>query len=117
MSRIRGAPYRGGGERLVPNPAVKVKKRELEKVKSKLSKAVQHYGQKAHDNKEQRCRTVRGFKISHAELGREIKKLRGICNRLEAEIKTLDARVPVREVLDGSRWSNWSASARSSPTR
>jgi len=44
---------------------------------------------------------VRGFKISHAELGREIKKLRSECTRLEADLKALPARVPVREVMDG----------------
>ncbi|MCK5798845.1 MAG: hypothetical protein KAI47_16750, partial [Deltaproteobacteria bacterium] len=88
-------------ERSVPNPAVKAKKRELEKVKSTLTKAEQAYGQEAHDNQEPKRRTMRGFKISHAKQGREIKTLRGVCHRLEIELKALDARVPVREVLKG----------------
>jgi transposase len=88
-------------ERSVPNPALKKKKRELGRVKARLTKAEQAYGQKAHDNLEQKRRTVRGFKISHAELGREIKKLRSTRKRLEAEVKALPARVPVREVMDG----------------
>jgi transposase len=88
-------------ERSVPNPALKAKKKELGQVKAKLTKAEQAYGQKAHDNPEQQRRTVRGFKISHAELGREIKKLRSECERLEAEAKALPKRVPVREVMDG----------------
>jgi transposase len=88
-------------ERSVPNPAVKEKKRELGRVKAKLAKAEQAYGQKAHDNQEQKRRTVRGFKITHAELGREIKRLRSTRKRLEAEVKALPARVPVREVMDG----------------
>ncbi|MFN2219215.1 MAG: putative transposase [Anaerolineae bacterium] len=88
-------------ERSVPNPKVKDKKRELGKVKAKLTKAEQAYGQKVHDNQEQKRRTVRGFKISHAELGRKIKKLRAARERLEAELKALPARVPVREVMDG----------------
>lgn len=33
-----------------PNPAVKKKKRELGRLKVKLTKAEQTYGQKAHDN-------------------------------------------------------------------
>ena len=65
-------------ERLVPNPAVKAKKRELEKVKAQLAKTVQDYGQDAHDNQEQKRRTMRGFKISHAKQGREIKKLQDL---------------------------------------
>ncbi len=88
-------------ERSVPNPAVKEKRRELGRVKARLTKAEQAYGQKAHDNLEQKRRTVRGFKISHAELGREIKKLREAGQRLEAEVKALPTRVPVREVMDG----------------
>lgn len=88
-------------ERSVPNPAVKKKKRELNRVKAQLTKAEQAYGQKAHDNSEQKHRTVRGFKISHAELGREIKKLRSACEQLEAERKALPARVPVRETMAG----------------
>jgi len=87
-------------ERHVPNPAVKEKKRALGQVKAKLTKAEQAYGQKAHDNAERQRRTVRGFKISQAELGREIKGLRSTCKRLEAEIRALPARVPVREVMD-----------------
>ena len=88
-------------ERSVPNPAVKEKKRELGRVKAQLRKAEQTYGQKAHDNPEQKCSTVRGFKISHAELGRKIKKLRSDRDRLDAGIKALPKRVPVREVMNG----------------
>jgi hypothetical protein len=86
-------------ERSVPNPAVKENKRELARVNATLTKAEQAYGQKAHDNSEQQRRTVRGFKISHAELGREIKKLRSDRARLEAELNKLPKRVPVREVM------------------
>ena len=88
-------------ERSVPNPAVKDNKRKLGRIKATLTKAEQAYGQKAHDNPEQKRRTVRGFKISHAELGRQIKKLRSDRARLETEIKALPKRVPVREVMDG----------------
>ena len=88
-------------ERSVPNPAVKAKKRELGKVKARLTKAEQTYGQKVHDNPQQKCRTVADFKVSHAELGREIKQLRATQERLAAEVKALPARVPVREVMNG----------------
>ena len=88
-------------ERSVPNRAVKEKKRELGRVKARLTKAEQAYGQKAHDNREQQRRTVRGFKISHAELGREIKTLRQDCQRLATAITALPVRVPVRELMDG----------------
>ena len=87
--------------RSVPNPEVKEKRRELCRVKAQLTRAEQSYGQKAHDNTEQSCKTVWGFKISHAELGREIKELRATRTQLEAEIGALPPRVPVSEVMDG----------------
>ena len=74
-------------ERSVPNPAVKEKKRELGHVTAQLTKAEQAYGQQAHDHPAQQRRTVRGFKISHAAVGREIKELRAARERLDAEIR------------------------------
>lgn len=88
-------------ERSVPNPAAKDKKKELGRVKVELTKVEQAYGRKAHDNPERQRRTVRGFKISHAELGREIKELRSEIARLETELKALPKRVPVREAMNG----------------
>ena len=88
-------------ERSVPNPEVKEKKKQVAKLKARLAKAEQAYGQKAHDNPESERRTVRGFKISHAQLGREIKDLREKIETLEAERKALPDRVPVRDVMDG----------------
>jgi hypothetical protein len=88
-------------QRSVPNPAVKQKKRELSRVEAELSKAEQAYGQQAHANPEQKIRTVRGFKISHAELGRQIKALRGQHVRLKTELKALPKRVPVEETIEG----------------
>jgi len=90
-------------ERSVPNPAVQEKRRELNRVKAQLSQAEQAYGKKAHDNAEQECRTVRGFKISHSELGREIKNLRQVCDSLEAELRALPGRVPVKEILPAEK--------------
>ena len=87
--------------RSVPNPEVKEKRSELSQVRARLAKAEQALGQKVHDNPEQKRRTVRGFKISHAELGREIKELRATRVQLEAEIGALPPRVPVAEVMDG----------------
>jgi hypothetical protein len=88
-------------ERSVPNPAMKQKKRALAEAKARLKQAEQAYGQNAYENPEQKRRTVRGFKISHATLGRQIRELRETCERLDAEIKRLPPRVPVREVVGG----------------
>lgn len=87
-------------ERSVPNPVLKEKKRELGQVQAELTKAEQAYGQKAHENAERKVRTVRGFKISHAQLGRKIQQLRSTRERLQADIQALPKRVPVRETMD-----------------
>lgn len=89
-------------QRSVPNPAVKAKKKELGRIKTELAKAEQAYGQKARENPERKVRTVRGFKISHAELGRQINELRATREQLEAELKALPKRVPVQETMDGA---------------
>ncbi len=60
------------------------------------------YGQKAHENPEHKVRTVRGFKISHAELGRKIKELGCEREQIEAALKALPKRVAVRETMDGA---------------
>ena len=86
--------------RSVPNPAEKEMQRERGQVTAQLVKAEQAYGQRAHDNPEQQRRTVRGFKISQAELGRTIKKLRSARAQLATAINALPARVPVRETLN-----------------
>ncbi len=91
----------GDPERSVPNPALKDKRAELARVKAELSKAEQAYSQHALDNEEQSIRTVRGFKISHSELGQQIKALRAECERLQGEIQALPKRVAVQETLDG----------------
>ena len=88
-------------ERTVPNPAVQDKKRALSQAKARVTKAEQRYGQQAYDNPEQKRRRVRGFKISRAELGEEIRRLRQTCERLASEITVLPVRVPVREVMNG----------------
>ena len=88
-------------ERRVPNPAVKEKQRELGQVTAQLAKAEQAYGQQAHNTAAQQRRTVRGFTITHAELGRTIKNLCSAREQLAAELTALPARVPVLETMNG----------------
>lgn len=89
-------------QRSVPNPAVKAKQLELGRIKAELTKAEQTYGQKAHENPEHKVRTVRGFKISHAELRRKINELRATREQVNADLKALPKRVPVHETMDAA---------------
>ena len=88
--------------RSVPNPAVKEKRRELSRVKAELAQAEQAYGQHALENPEHETRTLREFKIIHAELGCKIEALR--CEQAQrfADLKALPKRVAVRERMDGA---------------
>ena len=85
-------------ERSVPNPRWA---RRSSASGAQLTKAEQAYGQQAHDHPAQPRRTVPGFKISHAAVGREIKELRAARERLDTAIRALPPRVPVREVMNG----------------
>ena len=88
------------GERMVPNPARKAKKKELNKLRAQLTKAHKEYGRLAIENPEGKRPTMRGFKIANGELGKQIRELTARCQRLDAEHKALPERIPVRQLLD-----------------
>ena len=103
--------------RSVPNPAVKEKRRELSRVKAELAQAEQAYGQHALENPEHETRTLREFKIIHAELGCKIEALR--CEQAQrfADLKALPKRVACVRGWMARRSCSSNASARSLPTR
>ena len=86
-------------ERLVPNPRIKQKRKELAKLKGELSKLERDYGEKAMNNDESRCRTMRGFKIAEAETSKKIRRLHKSIKLLNATIKQLPNKVPVKEIV------------------
>jgi hypothetical protein len=85
--------------RSVRNPARRDKNKELARVRSELTKLERDYGTSAFENPEAQRPTMRGFKISHSELGQKIRDLRQRCELLQNEIAALPTRVPVQEVL------------------
>jgi len=85
-------------ERTVPNPAVKQKKKQLEHIRAQLAKEQASYGEKALENPERQRPTMRGFKIAHGQLAHEIRRLGAEREALEAEIRALPQRVPLREL-------------------
>lgn len=82
----------------MPNPAIKAKTQQLEKIRAQLAKAQASYGEKALANPERRRPTMRGFKIAHGPLAHEIRHLTAEREALEAEIRALAKRVPLREL-------------------
>jgi hypothetical protein len=85
--------------REVPNPAVKAKKKELESIKTDLSKLKKEYGEEALNNKESRRRTMRGFKIANAKEGKRIRELETLCREIEAELKSLPKKMALKTLL------------------
>ena len=85
-------------DRLVPNPDRRKVEKELATAR-KLRRVVEaRYGEAAQQNPEADRPTVRGFKIAHSDLGRE---LRQACRRvevLEARRNRLPKRVAVKEL-------------------
>ncbi len=86
--------------RTVPNPKKKERKNDLAKIRAELTKAERDYGKAALDNPEVKQKTMRGFKVAHAEIGQRIRQLRYRCASLEADIATLPDRVPLRELME-----------------
>ena len=87
-------------ERSIPNPARKALAKALSKSRAALHELEQAYGQQARTNAEAQRPTMRGFKIAQAGLNRQITALETKCRQLQARLKALPKRVPVKAVLE-----------------
>jgi hypothetical protein len=88
-------------QRLVPNPERKAMKKTLTRLQRDLAGLRNDYAQAALDNPEQKRRTMRGFKIANAALGKQIQALEAQCEETEAAYQALPKKVPIVEVLAG----------------
>lgn len=85
-------------ERLVPSPLRKRKAAQLRAVRNKIAELQTEYGQKALDNPERQRPTIRGFKIAHGAVGKQIRALRDEAEGLAQEVRDLPPKVPLRDV-------------------
>ena len=88
-------------ERMVPNPALRKLDDRLREASEKLREMQQKYGAAALENPEKRCPTMRGFKITHAALGRAIRVLEQRVQFLREKKKSLPSHVPVSQARPG----------------
>jgi transposase len=88
--------------RTVPNPQRRAFDKELRAARLELSKLEQHYGAAAADNPEHSRPTMRGFKIAHGKLGKELRSARQRVATLVAKRRGIPRRVEVRDVSDGA---------------
>jgi transposase len=87
--------------REVPNPRRKELNAELRKAFAELNVLAAQYGAEAFVNVESARRTMRGFKIANAPLGRRILDAIEHVAALEKKRDVVPTRVPVQQLTDG----------------
>lgn len=88
--------------RTVPNPERKKLDKEIRAVRAEVAKLEQGYGAAAIDNSENRRPTMRGFKIAHGKIGKELRAARERLTALRVRRRGRPQRVEVRDVSEGA---------------
>jgi len=88
--------------RTVPNPAHRALDGEIRSARAAVATLEQAYGAAAVDNPEGRRPTMRGFKIAHGKLGRQLRAARDRLAELLTRRRTLPHRVEVRDTSPGA---------------
>ncbi len=84
--------------RTVPNPARRALDKEVRAARAEVAKLEQAYGAAAVNNPEGRRPTMRGFKIAHGKIGKQLRAARDGLAKLLARRRALPERVEVRDV-------------------
>lgn len=85
-------------ERSIPNPQRQKLHKELTAARAKLKKIQALYGDAAIANREGERPTIRGFKIAHGKLGRQIREGQNRIKILRAQRSLLPERITVKEL-------------------
>ncbi|MBI3269598.1 MAG: hypothetical protein HYZ53_11300 [Planctomycetes bacterium] len=85
--------------RMVPNPEWRRADKELRRAREIVHELAQAYGEAAADNQEGQRRTMRGFKIAHGKLGKELREARLRVAELKRTRDTIPRRVPIAEAV------------------
>jgi transposase len=86
--------------RTIPNPERRALDKEIRAARADLARLEREYGAAAADNAEQRRPTMRGFKIAHGRLGRQLRRARARVAQLFAQRRGLAKRVEVRDLSE-----------------
>lgn len=84
--------------RTIPNPERRALDKEIQAARADLAKLEREYGAAAVANAEQRRPTMRGFKIAHGKLGKQLRMARDRVAQLCAQRQDLPTRVEVRDL-------------------
>ena len=85
-------------EREVPNPAWAAADAALRQARIAMEALPAEYGLKALLNPEARRPSMRGFKIAHGKLARQIKAAARLCMALEKKRASIPKRVPIKQI-------------------
>jgi hypothetical protein len=88
------------GERLVPCPVYKEKRKEIFRMKADLEKLEKEYGQLAFENKKAQRPSMRGFNIANAGCKNKIRLLQEQIEKAKMELKQLPQKVPLNRVVE-----------------
>ncbi len=84
--------------RTVPNPERRALDKEIRAARADLAKLECEYGAAAADNAEQRRPTMRGFKVAHGRLGKQLRKARVRVAELFEQRRDVPKRVEIRDL-------------------
>lgn len=84
--------------RTVINPQRRALDKQVRAARTDLAKLERQYGAAAADNAEQRRPTMRGFKLTHAKLGKQLRAARARLTRLLGQRRNVPERVEVRDL-------------------
>ena len=88
--------------RSVPNPQRRALDKQVRSARTEVARLEQLYGAAAADNPEGRRPTMRGFKIAHGTLGKQLRAARERLGELLERRRGVPRRVEVREVNEGA---------------
>jgi hypothetical protein len=86
--------------RTIPNPERRTLDNEIRAARAEVAKLERELGVAAAANAEHRRPTMRGFKIAHGKLGKQLRNVRAHLSRLLNQRRDAPKRVEVREVND-----------------
>jgi len=86
--------------RTIPNPERRALDKEIRAARADVAKLEREFGAAAANNAEQRRPTMRGFKIAHGKLGKELRKARARVSRLFDQRRNVPKRVEIRDLSE-----------------
>ncbi len=85
----------------VPNPERRAAQKLLKAARQELAKREKEYGAEAFNNPESRRPSMRGFKIVHSKVGREVEMWRTRVEKLKQNVLSLPKRMTAGEAYKG----------------